>query len=230
MPSDSPDHDRIPVKPLRWTFGHRLLAAYSTAADGDMRHTGHRRAFLRKTIGLRTCVVPKQIHGVRVADARDTRLGDADGVVTGDPRLAIGVYGADCPGVIVAAPDCMAIGHCGWRGTAGGMVHHLVESLVGKSQHPPSAWCAFIGPGISGPRYEVDAPVLSARAWPEHALAPSVEGRAFLDLTEVLAEDLARAGVFKIQRAGVCTAGDERLHSYRHQGSGIVQMLVTWRT
>ena len=216
--------------PLRWTFGHRLMAAYSTAADGDMRLSGPRRAFLRRTVGLRTTIIPKQVHGVRVADARDPDLSTADGVVSGNSRLAMGAYGADCPGVIVAAPDIMAVGHCGWRGTAGGMVANLVEAVAAKSQHPVSAWCAFIGPGISGPRYEVDAPVLNAREWPPSALTPSVDGRAFLDLAAALAHDLSVAGIRRIQHAGVCTATDERLHSYRDQGSGIVQLLVTWRT
>lgn len=206
------------------------MAAYSTAADGDMRLAGPRRAFLRRTVGLRDTVVPRQIHGVRVADARERDLADADGVVSGNARLALGVYGADCPGVIIAAPDRLAVGHCGWRGTAGGMVAQLVDAVAAKSQHPVASWCAFIGPGISGPRYEVDGPVLGARAWPPRAVLPSREGHAFLDLAAALAHDLSVAGIRRVQHAGVCTAQDPRLHSYRHQGSGLVQLLVAWRT
>jgi YfiH family protein len=208
-------------------MAHRVQVAYSTAADGDLREAGRRRAWLRK-LKLQSCVVPRQVHGTQVVDARED-LSEADGVVSANPRLALGAYGADCPGVVLAAPDALAVGHCGWRGTAGGMVARLAESLAARSQHPASAWSAFIGPGISGERYEVDAPVLSARTWPAAALQPVRPGHALLDLAVAITADLQAVGVTRIAHAGICTAADDRLHSYRHQGGGVVQLLVAWR-
>ena len=166
---------------------------------------------------------------IRDSDERAEDLFQADGVVTADAGIALGVYGADCPGVVVAAPDAFGIAHCGWRGTAGGMVEALCAAVAGRSLAPRSAWHAFIGPGISGPRYEVDGPVLSARAWPADSLTPSTNSeRAHLDLASALSHDLAESGIQQVRTSDICTCDDGRLHSYRHQGPGAVQLLMIW--
>ncbi len=207
-----------------------MRVAYSTAADGDQRDPVRREEFVRRLFADRRLVVPRQVHGIGIGDDGTGDLSAADGVVTADPLVAIGAYGADCPGVVLAAPDALGIAHCGWRGTAGGMVPELVRALAARSRHPPTAWTAFIGPGIGGPRYEVDAPVLTARTWPPAALAPAARaGHAHLDLATALAADLRTAGVSAVQVSGVCTATDPRLHSFRHRGAGVVQVLVAWR-
>lgn len=204
--------------------------AWSTAADGDQRDPARREAFARPLLGTRLLVVPRQVHGVLVVAHDVTDLSQADGVVTADQLSALGAYGADCPGVVIATPDALGIAHCGWRGTAGGMVERLCSAVEGLSRAPRATWHALIGPGISGPRYEVDGPVLIAHAWPSAALSrAATPGRAQLDLATVLDHDLRRAGLASIQQSGVCTATDPRLHSFRHHGPGLVQMLVAWR-
>jgi copper oxidase (laccase) domain-containing protein len=104
----------------------------------------------------------------------------------------------------------------------------LVAALARRSRHPPARWTAFIGPGISGARYEVDAPVLTARAWPASALVPGAPGRAWLDLPAAIAHDCAAARVTSLVRCGLCTAGDPRLRSRRRDGAGMVGMLAAW--
>lgn len=207
-----------------------MRVAWSTVADGDQRDAGKRMAFARALCGERPLVVPKQVHGVEVVGHDAPDLSQADGVVTGDPGIALGAYGADCPGVVIATPDALGIAHCGWRGTAGGMVAKLCAAIEGISRHPRGEWHAFIGPGISGTQYEVDAPVLSARAWPVAALMPSAQaGRAYLDLVTALKLDLHAAGVVAVGRSGICTASDPRLHSFRQRGPGLVQVLIAYR-
>ena len=217
--------------PLRWDLAHGVRVAWSTAADGDQRDAGLRAAFSAPLLDGRRLVVPRQVHGVVVLAHDAADLSQADGVVASDPAIALGAYGADCPGVVLAAPDALGIAHCGWRGTAGGMVARLAEALTARSRAPRDHWQALIGPGISGPRYEVDGPVLSARPWPAAALSPAATpGRAHLDLATVLEHDLRAAGITAITRSGICTAGDPRLHSFRHHGAGLVQVLIAWRT
>lgn len=206
-----------------------MRIAYSTAADGDQRDEARRLAFARPLIGGRRLIVPRQVHGIAVVDDRATDLSQADGVVTADRGLALGAYGADCPGVVIAAPDAVGIAHCGWRGTAGGMVGVLCAAVAARSRAPRATWHAFIGPGISGPRYEVDAPVLAAREWPGGSVTPSVRpGHAHLDLVSALRWDLADQGISQVATSGICTADDQRIHSFRHQGSGTVQLLLAW--
>jgi hypothetical protein len=217
--------------PLRWTLPGGVELAYSAAADGDMRDPGRRDAWLAR-LGLRRwCVVPRQVHGTRVVDAAAdfVALIEADGVVAAGTPAAVGAYGADCPALVLASAQALGIAHCGWRGTAGGIVANLVAAVAACSAEPRARWRAFIGPGISGPCYEVDAPVLGARAWPAEALAPGRPGRAHLDVPAAVAADLRALGIDDVRVSGVCTASDPRLWSYRRRGPGQVQLLAAWR-
>jgi copper oxidase (laccase) domain-containing protein len=218
------------MSPLCWDLPGGVRAAFSTAADGDQRQDDERRAWLA-SIGLtRPCAVTRQVHGVRIVQAANNGdLLDADGQVTNDPAFALGIFGADCPGLVIAAPDVLGTAHAGWRGTAGGIAGALAEAIAACSRHPRASWLAFIGPCIAGSRYEVDAPVLDARAWPTTALMPTRPGHACLDLAETLAADCAAAGITRIIRSGVDTSTDPRLHSYRYRGPGPTQMLAVWR-
>ncbi len=229
---------------LRWTLAHGVQAAFSTRADGSMYDPDARARWLH-SLGIRQpCAVAKQVHGARVLDGRawlaaaekgeDVAARSGDALVSDDAELALGVFGADCPGVVLVAPDALAVAHCGWRGAAAGIIAGTVAALTARSRHAPDTWHALIGPGISGPEYEVDAPVLSARPWPASALVPSERAEhAQLDLAAALDHDLRAQGVTRITRSDVCTAHDGRLHSFRHHGRqpglGFVQVLVAWR-
>ncbi|MBA3939301.1 MAG: polyphenol oxidase family protein, partial [Planctomycetes bacterium] len=180
---------------LRWQIAG-VAIAYSTEGDGDLRLPTARQAWLAGQGVAQRCVLPRQVHGCRVVDAQASaaELAVADGVVSADAALALGVYGADCPALVLVAPDALGVAHCGWRGTATGIVAALVTALARISAHPPGAWRGFVGPGISGLRYEVDAPVLEARAWPAAALRPGRPGHAFLDVPEAVAADALACG------------------------------------
>lgn len=216
---------------LRWSLPHGVQVAYSTVGDADQRDRDARHAWLASQ-GVSRCVVPRQIHGTRVVQAYADRdaLAQADGVVTADAGVALGAFGADCPGLVLVAEDALGIAHCGWRGVAGGIVARLTEALRTVTASEPTRWHAFIGPGISGRNYEVDQPVLGARPWPSSAVTPARAGHALLDVAETIAVDLTTLGVTAIQRSGICTQDDPRLWSYRQRGAGQVQVLVAWRT
>ncbi|HEX3132002.1 MAG TPA: polyphenol oxidase family protein [Planctomycetota bacterium] len=204
--------------------------AYSTVGDGDQRDRDARHAWLASQ-GVARCVVPRQIHGTCIVqvDADRDALAQADGVVGTDAAVALGAFGADCPGLVLVAEDALGIAHCGWRGVAGGIVAHLVEAMRTVTATEPTRWHAFIGPGISGRNYEVDQPVLGARTWPSSAVNPVRAGHAMLDVAETIAVDLTTLGITSIQRCGICTQEDPRLWSYRQRGAGQVQVLVAWR-
>jgi copper oxidase (laccase) domain-containing protein len=221
------------LPPLAWTVaGVRIV--YSESADGDMRDPALRAAFLARVGGPAQCEVPRQVHGRTIAAAGwPTRIpgvhDDADGLYQNFQRgFAIGVFGADCPGLALITPDTLVLAHCGWRGTAAGIVDQACMCLSMVSRHA-DAHQALIGPGISRERYEVDAPVIEARSWPEGCLHPNRPGHALLDLPAAIAADCRRNRVGEIIHTGICTAGDPRLHSHRHHGKGIVQMLAAWR-
>src|SRR2546421_567867 len=78
----------------------------STGDDPDaVRENGRRVA---AAIGATARIAfPSQVHGRAVVVLDDVPAGplpDADAVVTAVPGLAVGVLGADCPGVLVVDP------------------------------------------------------------------------------------------------------------------------------
>jgi len=216
------------VSDLQWDLGCGVQAAFSTAADGDQRDPDCRGRWLA-TLGVPVPVaVPEQVHGSRLCPASPGWHRGVDGLVLDAGVPSAVIFGADCPGLVLLGARHVVVAHCGWRGIAAGMVAEAVAAFRAASGVPPTG--AFIGPSITGTWYEVDAPVLQAFAWPEAGVIPGAPGKAWLDLPIVITELLADEGIGTVRVSGVCTAQDPRLHSYRHQGPGLVQGLAVWRT
>ncbi|MGB9407233.1 MAG: peptidoglycan editing factor PgeF [Terracidiphilus sp.] len=111
----------------------------------------------------------KQIHSnlVLLASAADASLKQprkADGLMTDEPGLLIGVRTADCIPILVADRKLRAVAafHAGWRGT----VQRIVESGIGRMRlefgSRPEDLMAAIGPGIGPCCYSVGEEVLSS--------------------------------------------------------------------
>lgn len=213
---------------LRWRLPLGVDLAFSTRVDGDMRDPQHRQAWLTELGVTAPAVVTRQMHGIRVVSAASGPAAEADGLTTLRPGPPLVVFGADCPGLCLVAPDALGLAHCGWRGVAGGMVGSLVAALAARSRHPPAQWQGVIGPAVHPEDYEVDGPVLEARMWPAAALGPARPGRAHLDLPAAITADLAALGCRAVTQATVSTSRDARLWSYRKHGAGLVQGLAAW--
>jgi YfiH family protein len=170
---------------------------------------------------------PRQVHGARVASARECAEGiDADAVVARGGADAVGVVTADCVPVLAASADGRAVAaiHAGWRGLAAGVIEAGIAAL--RAQAPGAPLRAVIGPHIGPCCYEIDSPVLDALrhfdADLDAASSPSRPGHRFLDLGALARSALLRAGVShdaigEMQRG--CTSCDaQRFHSYRRDG------------
>ena len=169
-------------------------------------------------------VIARQVHGTRLIEhpspsrgsfgtayvQKEPRDGlpEADGHVVREPGLAPLVFTADCLPVAVAGPRGVAMLHAGWRGLAGGILAAGAEAVEASS--------AAIGPGIGPCCYEVGEEVLGAFADLGDGIA---EGR-MLDLPEVARRLLARAGVERIESAGLCTSCEEELFFSHRRDAG----------
>lgn len=142
-----------------------------TADDGRDAVLGNRRLFAEAVTGIDSTplVTIRQFHSNVViravaADANRERPWKADGVMTDEPGLLLGVMTADCVPVLVADRKRRAVAafHAGWRGT----VKRIVESGVGRMRlefgSRPEDLVAAIGPGIGACCYAVGEEVLSA--------------------------------------------------------------------
>jgi YfiH family protein len=160
--------------------------------------------------------IGRQVHGAELAFHEapqqppffaepDAAIAEVDGhVIAAEPGLAALVFVADCLPVALAGPGGVAMLHCGWRGLAAGILARGAEAV--------GATDAAIGPGIGACCYEVGEEVLAAFA----DLGPGIASGRMLDLTEVTRRLLARAGVERVEAAGLCTScGEELFFSHR---------------
>ena len=171
-------------------------------------------------------LLPRQVHGTRVVEARGPSLtADADAVWTAQPGILVGIVTADCVPVLLVDRQrrLAAAVHAGWRGAAAGIVEATVETLSREAGSVPDELEAAVGPAIGGCCYEVGEDVitaftartgdLTAPAWTERG------GRRHVDLRTAVRLLLERAGVAEVAVLGPCTSCAAEYHSYRRDGS-----------
>jgi YfiH family protein len=142
-----------------------------TAPDDREAVVRNRELLAEAVTGNRTTplVTLRQIHSnvLRIVSAEDTdreRPWKADGLMTDEPGLLLGVQTADCIPVLVADRKrrVVAAFHAGWRGT----VKRIVQSGVGRMRlefgSRPEDLIAAIGPGVGACCYAVGEEVLSS--------------------------------------------------------------------
>ncbi len=206
------------------------LARRPGESDADLAENwGRVAAALRPGWRAEQIALIEQVHGrevVRVGRPRGpfTPLGAGDALVTTRPGVVLAIRVADCVPVLLSAPGGVAAVHSGWRGTAAGVVAAAVERLVEETGAAASEMVAAIGPHISGAAYRVGEEVvqaLVAAGLTEARFCTRAEpdGAPHVDLGAAVAEQLERAGVGAIERAGGCTAQDPRFFSHRAEGA-----------
>lgn len=173
--------------------------------------------------GREQVVFARQVHGTNLVDHRvesPEGVVEADGHVVSDPDLVPLVFVADCLPVALAGPGGVAMVHAGWRGLAGGILAAGAEAV--------EATAAAIGPGIGPCCYEVGNEVLAAFA----DLGEGVARERMLDLPEAARRSLARAGIERIESAGLCTSCEEELFFSHRRDEGRTgrQAGVAWRS
>ncbi len=189
----------------------------SARVGDDPGSVARNRAILRACLPAEPAWV-RQVHGTAVIDvAMATSETEADGVVTRLSGRVCAVTTADCLPVLLSERTGRSAGiaHAGWRGLAGG----VIESTVRAMDTSPENLIAYIGPGISAPRYEVGEDVRKAFVDQDPSaaasFAPGRDGKYFADLTALARARLATAGVSEVHGGGFCTASDERFFSFR---------------
>ena len=184
--------------------------------------------------GLEDLVLTRQTHTdiVRVVSRKD-HLGyfhrdypECDGLVTCDKGVALMIFTADCTPLLFHDPVTGAVGaaHAGWRGTASAIGAKTVQAMVENFGCKPENIRAAIGPNIGGCCFETDADVPDAMiaALGDAAKAHITQKgeKYYVNLKEINALFLRRAGVGSIEISTACTACDpQRYWSHRLVGS-----------
>jgi polyphenol oxidase len=175
-------------------------------------------------------VTMRQVHGDNIIEVKDRQLkeaGEADGMVTAESGIYLGILTADCVPLLFIAPKqrLAAAVHAGWRGTLAGIAQKTVRLFEDQYGVTADGLEVALGPSIGVCCYEVKDDVAAPlmKKWGS-LTTPSVavkEGKSFINLSRLNRDILREAGVPGKQLIQVgpctrCTADD--FFSYRREG------------
>ena len=170
-----------------------------------------------------TMVGVHQTHSAKVVSVSSAGDGggEADGLVTKTPGLALCVLTADCQPVLFHDPVARVVGatHAGWKGAIAGILAATVEAMEGLGARR-SDIRAVIGPSISQEAYEVGpefrAAVLAQEAGAGTFFKEGAGDRLHFDLPGFGLDRLKALGIGDAAWTGHCTYADaDRFYSYR---------------
>ena len=147
---------------------------------------------------------------------------ECDALVTNDPGTALMIFTADCTPILLHDPVTGAVGaaHAGWRGTASQIGAKTVAAMTENFGCDPANIRAAIGPNIAQCHFQTDADVPEAmlEAFGEEAreFIRAEDDKYYVNLKELNALSLRRAGVRHIEISDACTACQpDRFWSHR---------------
>lgn len=118
---------------------------YSFRSAGDMRDEENRKLFVHQ------CILPEQVHGntvVTIVDSSQSKISGADGLVTNQTGITLGVLVADCVPILLADAKrrVVAAVHAGWKGTLGDIAAVAVDTMRSNPQDIVVSIGPHIGP------------------------------------------------------------------------------------
>jgi polyphenol oxidase len=186
---------------------------------------------MKNAVGIHNgrVVTMKQVHGNHIVQVRERNIkeiGEADGMLTRQDGVYLGVLTADCVPILFLAPrqKSVAAVHAGWRGTLAGIAAKMSQLLFEEQSILPSELEVALGPSIDGCCYEIGRDVAQPliEQWSDTAdsCIQMRESKTYLDLRNFNTAILHRAGIPKNQifRIGPCTScAKDEFFSYRRE-------------
>lgn len=208
------------------------VALMTDEADGDCGWegcaSGSRGAYLNQApIPAEKLVVLRQCHGAAVfvveredagrgAVARESALGDGDGLMTRHKGIPLGINIADCVPVFLCGDGVVAVVHAGRVGTELKIASRAVEQIGETYGVAPESLFGFIGPSAGPCCYQVGPEIRQT------STSNGVIARGdCLDLWESNRVQLRDSGLpdAHIMLDSVCTICQPGYFSYRARGT-----------
>ncbi len=173
----------------------------------------------------------KQVHGntiVHIGRGEVTKELEADGMLTTEQNVLLGIKTADCVPVLLVAPHHRGVGalHAGWRGTMKAISLRAVEICTEYWDVAPTQLWVALGPSIGGCCYqvgcEIGEPLFEHWGDGQRTTWNRQGEKGYLDLRAINRMQLIRAGVpnKQIQCVGACTfCHPDEFTSYRREGA-----------
>ena len=204
----------------------------ATHVGDDDSDVALNRRLLRQSLQLPSEPVwLQQTHSTRIIHVdQQVPEGPADGAVTDRAGVVLAVMTADCLPLLLFDPTQHRLGaiHIGWRGFADGMVQEAMKWFS-----PADPCMAWLGPSIQARHYEIDSTVREAclAQCPQGtcAFTQTRPGHWFLDLPQMVEQQLREYGVQQIYHSGRCThLESEHWYSYRRDGQTGRMATLIW--
>jgi polyphenol oxidase len=176
-------------------------------------------------------VTMRQVHGDNIVEVKDKSLkevGEADGMITAEKDIFLGILTADCVPIFFVAPKekIVAAVHAGWRGTLAGIAEKAARLFTDQLHVPADEIEVALGPSIGSCCYEVKddvaGPLLKRWGGIAQASIQKREGKTYLDLRQLNRAVLSQAGIpeTNIFQIGPCTScSPDDFFSYRRERS-----------
>ena len=120
---------------------------------------------LRAELGFGETVfaTAEQVHGNEIAVLDEPLRADrcfagADGLITNQSGVSLGIYVADCCAIFLVDPvrRCLGLVHSGKKGTEAGILAHAIRQMGERFGSTPRDLVVQLSPCIRPPHYEVD--------------------------------------------------------------------------
>lgn len=188
----------------------------------------------KETIELKNWALPWQKHTsnayqVTSADKgrgafdKDTSIMNTDAVYTTEKNILIGVFTADCVGILLVdeTTPCIATIHSGWKGTAQAITDKTVKELIQKGLIHPECTKAFFSPSILFDSLEVGMEVVEQIKQLDFDVEPFIRympnEKAYIDNQGINIQMLKNNGITQITESDLDTKKEvDTCFSYRN--------------
>lgn len=211
-----------------------LVHGWTTSAAGDFRRLPAENELNRiLAVSRMEPRLLRQVHSNRVLvanspESQSERPDEADGLVTRQPGLLLGIRTADCLALLFVDRRRRAVAavHAGWRGTVQKVAASAVKKLRQEFGSVPKEIEVAVGPGIGKCCFEVGDEV----AEQFDPSVTSAHARPHIDLYAANRKQLSETGIPEknIWSSNLCThCSPRQFFSYRRDGDAAGRMLAT---
>lgn len=160
-----------------------------------------------------------QIHSNKIVEVtKNSSLCTADGMITKDKDLILGILTADCAPIIFCGKVFYGILHVGWKGLFDNIIPNLVKILDDKNETISKVICS-VGPHLTKKSFEVKEDFIKLLKVKKPQLSDSIfsyNGKLFFDFSKSLETELLINGFKNFNILKIDTfLNNSQFYSYR---------------
>tara|TARA_B100000029_G_scaffold411950_1_gene414479 strand:+ start:18 stop:743 length:726 start_codon:yes stop_codon:yes gene_type:complete len=171
--------------------------------------------FKSKEILLMNQIHSNKIYFFKKAD----KTINADGIISRNPNIALGVLTADCAPIIILGKKNFGIIHAGWRGAFSGIIENSVNQFTRQGDSIDSL-NFFVGPHLKKKSFEVKKDFLTIMKRYEICPKKFLEeknNKIFFDFSELIKSKFKKLGVENFHISNEDTfSNPKKFFSYRY--------------